>query len=29
MTKAIPVLAGILGAGLAGNGVFMLTAPEV
>ena len=28
MIKAIPVLAGILGAGLAGNGVFMLTAPE-
>ena len=28
MTKAIPVLAGILGAGLAGNGVFMLVAPE-
>ena len=28
MTKTIPVLAGILGAGLAGNGIFMLTAPE-
>jgi len=28
MTKAIPVLGGILGAGLAGNGVYMLTAPE-
>jgi uncharacterized protein YjeT (DUF2065 family) len=28
MIKAIPFLAGILAAGLAGNGIFMLTAPE-
>lgn len=28
MSKTIPVLAGLLGAGLAGNGIFMLALPE-
>ena len=28
MSKAIPVLAGLLGAGLIGNGIFMLASPE-
>lgn len=28
MSKTIPVLAGCLGAGLVGNGIFMLIAPE-
>ncbi|TXN79402.1 hypothetical protein [Methylobacterium sp. WL8] len=28
MSKTIPVLAGLLGAGLASNGIFMLIAPE-
>ena len=28
MSQFIPVLAGLLGAGLAGNGIFMLASPE-
>jgi hypothetical protein len=28
MSKTIPVLAGLLGVGLAGNGIFMLISPE-
>ena len=28
MLRTIPVIAGILGAGLAGNGIFMLAAPQ-